>query len=33
LIKPYVAKEYLLINDENQNKTSVEQRYFFEVKQ
>ena len=32
LIKPYVAKEYLLINDENQNKTSVEQRYFFEVK-
>lgn len=31
LIKPYVSKEYLLINDENQNKTSVAQRYFFEV--
>ncbi len=31
LIKPYVAKEYLLVNDENQNKTSVENRYFFEV--
>lgn len=31
IIKPYVAKEYLLVNDENQNKTSVENRYFFEV--
>lgn len=31
IMKPYVAKEYLLINDENQNKTSVEQHYFFEV--
>lgn len=33
LIKPYVVKEYLLVNDENQNKTSIENRYFFEVKQ
>lgn len=32
LIKPYVVKEYLLVNDENQNKTSIENRYFFEVK-
>ena len=31
VIKPYVAREYLLINDENQNKTSVETRYFFEA--
>ena len=31
ILKPYVAKEYLLINDENQNKTSVENKYFFGV--
>lgn len=31
IIKPYIAKEYLLINDESQNRTSVEQHYFFEV--
>ena len=31
IIKPYVAREYLLVNDENQNRTSVEERYFFEV--
>lgn len=31
IIKPYIAREYLLINDENQNKTSVETRYFFEA--
>ncbi len=31
IIKPYVAKEYLLVNDENQNRTSVENHYFFEV--
>lgn len=31
IIKPYIAKEYLLINDESQNKTTVEQHYFFEV--
>jgi DNA sulfur modification protein dndD len=29
IIKPHIAREYLLINDENQNKTSVETRYFF----
>ena len=29
ILKPNVAKEYLLINDENQNKTSVENKYFF----
>lgn len=29
IIKPYIAREYLLINDENQNKTSVETGYFF----
>lgn len=29
LLKPYIAREYLLINDENQNKTSVENGYFF----
>lgn len=29
IIKPYIAREYLLINDENQNRTSVETRYFF----
>lgn len=31
IIKPYVSKEYLLINDENENKTSIENHYFFEV--
>ena len=31
IIKPYIAKEYLLVNDESQNKTTVEQYYFFEV--
>ena len=31
LLKPYISKEYLLLNDESQNKTSVEKRYFFEV--
>ena len=29
IIKPHIAREYLLINDESQNKTSVETRYFF----
>lgn len=29
IIKPYISREYLLINDENQNRTSVEKRYFF----
>ena len=29
IIKPHIAREYLLINDENQNKTSIETRYFF----
>lgn len=31
IIKPHIAKEYLLINDESQNRTTVEQHYFFEV--
>lgn len=31
IIKPHIAKEYLLINEENQNRTSVENRYFFGV--
>lgn len=31
LIKPHIAKEFLLINDEGQNKTSVEQHYFYEA--
>lgn len=31
IVKPYVSKEYLLINDENENKTSIENHYFFEV--
>lgn len=31
IIKPYIAKEYLLINDESQNRTTVENHYFFEV--
>lgn len=30
IIKPHIAKEYLLINDENQNRTTVEQHYFFQ---
>ena len=31
IIKPYITKEYLLINDESQNRTTVEKHYFFEV--
>ncbi len=31
IVKPYVSKEYLLINDENENRTTVENHYFFEV--
>lgn len=30
VIKPYIAKEYLLMNDESQNRTIVENHYFFE---
>lgn len=29
ILKPCIAKEYLLINDESQNRTTVKQRYFF----
>lgn len=29
IVKPYVSKEYLLINDENENRTSIENHYFF----
>jgi len=31
IVKPYVSKEYLLKNDENENRTSIENHYFFEV--
>lgn len=31
ILKPHIAKEYLLINDESQNRTSVENKYFFEA--
>ena len=31
IVKPYVSKEYLLVNDENENRTSIEEHYFFEV--
>lgn len=31
ILKPSICREYLLINDENQNKTSVENKYFFGV--
>lgn len=30
IIKPHIAKEYLLVNDESQNRTTVEEHYFFE---
>lgn len=29
ILKPYIAKEYLLTNDESQNRTTIEQHYFF----
>ena len=29
IIQPYIAKEYLLTNDESQNRTTVKQHYFF----
>lgn len=31
IMKPYIAKEYLLVNDESQNKTTIEEHYFFGV--
>lgn len=31
IVKPYVSKEYLLVNDENENRTTIESNYFFEV--
>lgn len=31
ILKPYISKEYMLLNDENQNRTSIENHYFFEV--
>lgn len=31
IIKPHIAKEFLLVNEESQNRTSVEQHYFFKV--
>lgn len=31
ILKPYVGKEFLLVNDENQNKTSVKEHYFYGV--
>ena len=33
IIKPHVAKEYLLINEEDQNKTTVMNHYFFEAEE
>ena len=29
ILKPHIAREYLLVNDESQNRTSIEQHYFF----
>lgn len=31
IVKPYVSKEYMLINDENENRTTIKNNYFFEV--
>ena len=31
IIKPYIAQEYLLSNNQSENRTSIEKRYFFEV--
>lgn len=33
IIKPHVAREYLLINDEDQNRTTVMNHYFFEAEE
>ena len=33
IIKPHIAREYLLINEEDQNKTTVKDRYFFEAEE
>ena len=32
IIKPHIAREYLLINEEDQNKTTVKNHYFFEAR-
>lgn len=31
ILKQHISREYMLVNDENQNRTSVENHYFFEV--
>ena len=31
IIKPYIAKEYLLSNNQSENRTTVSKGYFFEV--
>lgn len=31
ILKPFIAKEYLLSNNQGDNKTTIEERYFFEV--
>lgn len=31
IIQPHIAKEFLLINEESQNRTTIERHYFFEV--
>ncbi len=33
IIKPYIAREYLLINEEDQNRTTIMNHYFFEVEE
>ncbi len=33
IIKPHIAREYLLINEKDQNKTTVKNRYFFEAEE
>ena len=33
IIKPHIAREYLLINEEDQNKTTVRNHYFFEAEE
>lgn len=33
ILKPFIAREYLLTNDEKENRTTIDNKYFFEVPQ
>ena len=33
ILKPFIANEYLLVNDQSENKTTVEHQYFYQIEE